>query len=57
MLCLTREKREGITITVPPSDKPQTIHLVTMRVTPGRVRLGIDAADEVVIVRDEIMED
>lgn len=57
MLFLTREKRDGITITVPPSDKPQKIHVVTMRVTPGRVRLGIEAADEVVIVRDEIMEE
>ena len=56
MLVLGREKGQGITIKVPPSDKEQVIELVIVEERKGRqVRIGFAAAREIQIFRNELL--
>lgn len=56
-LVISRLQNEGITITVPPSDKETVIRLEPNRIDRSVVRLAFTADPSVKIVRDELLED
>lgn len=49
MLVLTRKRGERIVIA-------ENIILTVVEANPGRVRIGIDAPDDVPIMREEVLE-
>mgnify|MGYP005637964793 CR=1 FL=1 len=55
MLMVGRKLGEGITITVPPSDKEQVIHVAAHQIRTTRIKLAIQASDSVKILRDELI--
>jgi sRNA-binding carbon storage regulator CsrA len=55
MLVLGRMAGQKITITVPPSDATREITLTVIRLSPLNVKLGIDAPQDVSIVRDDVL--
>jgi carbon storage regulator CsrA len=55
MLVLSRQVNETIIVTVPPSDHPQEITIAVIK-AHGNVRLGIGAAPEVTILRDDAIK-
>ena len=54
MLVLSRKKNEKLVIVVPPCDKQQTVVVTVVDCLQSRVRLGMDAAKEVAIYREEL---
>ena len=56
-LVLTRKANEGVTLTVPPSEKDTVIHVTNVRNDTSRnqVRLAFEAPKQVNIVRDELI--
>lgn len=56
MLVITRKPSQVVTIRVPPSTTEQVIQVAVVQVAKSlsRVRLGFEAAKEVVIHREEI---
>lgn len=54
MLVLSRRKNEWIYITVPPSDVSQIVRVRVAAIKPEKVQLGVEAAREIVVHRDEI---
>ena len=56
MLVLTRCVNEGVVITVPASDQPQTIALRVIDTYSRKVRLGFDAHRNIEIYREELLQ-
>ena len=54
MLVLSRKVDERIVITVPPSDKPTQIIITAVEFRGDKVRIGIDAPSDVLVLRDEL---
>ena len=55
-MILSRHADEGITITVPPSTEEQRIHVVVVATMSFKAKIGIDAAPDVTVHRDEVQE-
>ena len=56
-LVLTRKANEGVTLTVPPSEKDTVIHITNVRNdSRNQVRLALEAPKQVNIVRDELIK-
>lgn len=52
MLVLSRKKDEKILIRVP--GLSQDIEIIVARIDRGRVRIGVEASPEVIVLREEI---
>ena len=55
MLLLGRKTGEGLTIIIPPSTMERVIHISAQETRSTRVRLGIEAASDIRIMRDELI--
>ena len=55
MLVLSQQEDQRTTITVPPSESATVIEVVVVRVSQNKVRLGFEAAPEVVVMRNELL--
>lgn len=58
LLVLSRSPDQGVTLTVPPSEKNTVIHVTNVRNDTSRnqARLAFDAPKDVVILRDELIK-
>ena len=54
-LVITRQLNEGVTITVPPSDKETVICVNNVKMAVRDVRLAFSADESVIILRDELI--
>lgn len=55
MLVVSRKADEGLTLFVGEDMTP--IHVQVVQINTGQIRIGVDAPDEVMIMRDELVEE
>lgn len=57
MLVLTRKLSEQIILDIPASKYPRQVVVTQVWIGPNSSRIGIDAPDDVTILRGELLED
>ena len=56
MLVMSRKPQQSFTIKVPPQVEPSTIVVKIISNSKSQTRVGVEASDEVVILRTEVLD-